>query len=332
MNTPSPSDSAGFNDFGSYRRKRGAAPRNRDDTPAKRSFRHIPDDGFVPLAPETPTPNGRESDTSDTPHGPKRSPRKSKPYGKPFGKKPYGKKPFKAKPQSPSFRDFADAMDDAPAPDAVSPDTESPLEAEADSSFRNRSFKHAARPFPHGDSRFPSRGKGKPFGKFRRPFPDRDRRDDDDAPPQPLRRPYGAEDGDGPDFPEEFPPPPFGKKPFHKGKPFGKKPFAKKFRPRLPFDNAPDGDGFSDGPKPFGKKPFHKGKPFGKKPFAKKFHSRPPFGDKPDGESFSDGHNSFGKNPFHKGKPFGKKPFHKGGFPGKKPFGKGKPFGKKPPR
>lgn len=329
MNTSSPSDSADFNGFGAYRRKRASVPPEQDGARPKRSFRHIADDGFAPAGPENLSEEDHGADESGIPND--QTDRKFHAGRKPFGKKPFGrkyrdgKKPFggkfggKKQPR-PSFREFSDAMDDAPAPDSDFPE-DAPAR-----SFRDRSFKHANRPPRRGDSPYPPHGKGKPFGKFRHTFSERPPRDD--APPQPLRRPYGASSGEEPDniAPDGPSLPPFGKKPFGKKK-FARKPFTKKYVPRPQEGEFPDGDSPFTGRKPFGKKPFRKGKSFGKKPFGKKFAPRKPDGAFPDGDALSAGHKPFGKKPFfHKGKPFGKKPF------GKKPLGKGKPFGRKPPR
>lgn len=286
-----------FNGFGSYRRKR--KPRDAGDAAPRRSFRRIPRDGFQ----ETDAAGDHAGDGQDagetTPRRHFRKFGEKGSFGKnPFGKKPFGrKKPFdRGEPgpgaERPSFRDFADTIDEGEVPPPR----------------HDRSFKNAAGR-AHGNGggfqrpRKPFGGKlygKKPFGKFR-PFPGKrpsgDGDDEAPRPPRAIRRPYGM-DGDDVPF-EDAPPPP--RKPFRK--PFGKKPFAKKpfgkkpFHSRKPFDAPSGGMAPDDAPAPFG------GKPYGRKPFGKK---------------------PFGKKPFGKGKPSGGKPF------GKKPFGKGKPFGKKP--
>lgn len=282
-----------FNGFGSYRRKR--KDRDAGDATPRRSFCRIPRDEFQD--------DRAGGDTPEEGNDEQARPRPFRKFGgkKPLGKKPFGKKPFgKKKPfehggagpeaDQPSFRDFADTIDEGDVPPP----------------HRDRSFKHTGG-FSRGEDggfhrpRKPFGGKphGKePFGKFRpfrkeRPFGEDG---DGEAPrsPRAIRRPYGM-GGDEIPFEEATtmtPRKPF-RKPFGK-KPFGKKPFGKKpFHDRKPFgapspDMAPD-----DAPASFGKKPFGK-KTFGKKPFGK----GKPFGKKP-----------FGRKPFGKGKPFGKKPF-----------------------
>ena len=282
-----------FNGFGSYRRNRKErGPGN--DAP-RRSFRRIPRDEFQERAADS-EPAGEAPEAGEA--APRRPFRKFG-GGKPFGKKPFGKKPFvKKKPfdgadseaDRPSFRDFADTIDEGDVPPP-----------HRDRSFKNAGgfsrgedggFHRARKPFggkPHGKK--PS-GKFRPFRK-EPPFGE-DGNGEAPRPPRAIRRPYGM-GGDEIPFEEETPAPPHNpfRKPFGK-KPFGKKPFGKKpFHARKPFGTPPSDMAPDDVPASFAKKPFGK-KPFGKKPFGK----GKPFGKKP-----------FGRKPFGKGKPFGKKPF-----------------------
>ena len=282
-----------FNGFGSYRRKR--KKHDAEHAAPHRSFRRIPRDEFQADA---------AAESSDTvPDGGTAEPARFRPFRKfggkkPFGKKPFGKKPFGKKPfgnkhpakdgepssDRPSFRDFADTIDEGDVP----------------SPHHDRSFKHAGgcsrgkdgvfsrprKPFggkPHGK---------KPFGNFRPSHKEHSFGEDGDGeaprPPRAIRRPYGVSGDDAP-F-EDAPPLP--KKTFRK--PFGKKPFGRKpFHPRKPFGTPPADMAPDDAPASFAGKPYGK-KPFGTKPFGK-------------GNSF--GKKPFGRKPFGKGKPFGKKPF-----------------------
>lgn len=303
MNTPPPSDtdSASFNGFGAYRRKREPS----DSPEAKpRSFRRIPRDEFSGSDPSDRPPRRDRGDADGDAPSAGRPPR---PYGgrKPFGKKPFGKKPFGKKASG--FKKGSGFRKPFPGRefDTIE-DGEAPPPAESEPFFRrrpvrqdgdgdreapraDRSFKHAPRRYGdrpehdgeggHGHFK-PFRGKKpfgkpfgkKPFGKGRRPF--RESSGEEAATgfdaPRPLRRPYGAPvDGEFsaiPDF--DAAPPPSGRKPFGK-KVFGKKPFNRK-----PFGKKAFGKKLF-GSKPFGKKKPFGGKSFGKKPFGKKSGKRP---------------------------------------------------------
>lgn len=310
--TPQDSSSPEFNDFGSYRRKRRA----HDGPQQGHSFRKIPHSEFNPPVSEDTTdgatgevPFSNPAEERDS----RRPPRKfggKPPFGKkPFGKKGFGKKPFGKKngfgfkphrSEEPSFRDFAESVDEGPVP----------APREEPEPF-DRSFKHAGR-FPHrGGAPWQPHGNKKPHGKFH--APGHELPADDESRPRFLRRPYGVRPEDGEEDFSVTERPPFGKKPFGKPfpgekrfgkkpfgkKPFGKKPFYGKSRAKPPFGEWPDEsasfaeDGSSQ------KKSVSKGKPFGKKPFGKKPYFKKPFGKKPYGHG-----KSFGpKRSFRKDRP-----------------------------